>query len=509
MISRQPSSVIVRQYAHTLSFTAVKIVATVLLVYIVGKNLTPAENSDYTLIRSTVETGAYLLGMDLYVYLSRYIPGRPAAEGVELFKSVFVVEVILAVLVFCLMVGLNIDRKLAGILHISNWKLYRLGLLLLVVGMISAELLRLFKAFRRIEVSNYISFLRTHSWVFVLGLVCGEGHANLSWILGLWLVGMLLAAAYGLWRLDVVQLVRAPIDLRIFQKAIAFSWPVFASTLGSLAIRYLDVFALSLLLSPQETGIYAYVRYIINVGILFTATMVEDVLAAYIVASYNLQQWERAKALLTRLLKYALATVIAFIVLFGVAHTEILSIMAKAEYLAASRIVPVLLLGTLIRTFYIPFRLVLLLNERVGLLAKIELSGAALTLGLNLALIPRLSILGPAIAIVVANSWILGWALAIGRRYRLVHFGESKAANLLSAGAITAALLSGLRIGLSRSGIISQDVLGAVATLAITCVACIVTYLAGLFAFRVVDFAEISYAKELVMRAKGYLVGER
>ncbi|MFQ5354066.1 MAG: lipopolysaccharide biosynthesis protein [Thermodesulfobacteriota bacterium] len=491
-MNSRDKSIIVRQYFHTLFFTCIKIAATISLIYLIGKNLHPSENSDYALIRSSIEIGTYILGMDIYVFLGRYIPGRPRAESIRMFKSVFVLELAIALFICGVLLVTGLDLAIARSINIANTGLFRLGIAMLLVGAVSTELMRLFRALRMIEVSNIVNFLRTHSWIFILLVMWAMGtRIDLAWIMGFWFAGLIISGLYGLVKLGLLDFLRAPMDTGVYRRAISFVWPIYLSTAGAILTGYLDIFILSILRTPEETGIYAYAKSIVIVGILFTATMTEDVLAPHIVASYNRRESALASRLLSGLLKYALVTVVFFIVLFGLSSKEVLTILAKPGYLAATSFIPILLLATFIRTLTIPMRQVLLLKERVRLLSAIDISGAVITLSLTLALVERFSMTGAALALVFSNTFVAVAMTKSAGPYKLFSFMDAKVPGVLAAGGLSGALLFGIHYMVTpfyETG----DGLHALIVFSIMAVSFAVIYAAALLVFRVLDGADVT-----------------
>lgn len=491
-MSSKTKSIIVRQYFHTLFFTGIKIAATISLIYLIGKNLRPSENSDYALIRSSIEIGTYLIGMDIYVFFARYIPGTPKAESIRMFKGVFVVELAVAGLLCAVLLLTGLDRVVAGYINITNQGLFRIGVLMLFAGTVSAELMRLFRALRMIEVSNVVNFLRTHGWIFIMLALWAFGlKIDLTLIIGFWFAGMIIAALYGLFKLGLPEFIRTPMDTGIYRRAISFVWPMYLSTAGSILTGYLDIFIISILRTPEETGVYAYAKSIVLIGILFTATMAEDVLAPHIVAGYNRGESARVSRLLSGLLKYALVTVVFFIVLFGVTSREVLTVLARPGYLAATSFIPILLCATFIRTLTIPMQQVLLLKERVKLLSAINISGAVITLSLTLLLVRRFSMAGAALALVFSNTFVAAAMTRAAGKYKLFNIKDARVPGVLAAGAVSGALLAVIHYliapffpaGGGWSALMVFSILAAVFT---------VIYGTALFALRALDGSDVT-----------------
>lgn len=97
---------------------------------------------------------------------------------------------------------------------------------------------------------------------------------------------------------------------------------------------------------------------------------------------------------------------------------ELLLLMGKEAYLAATRVLPVLVLGYLFQMVYFIFVAIILYNKRSVLLPLISISSGLVTIGLNFVLVPRLGMFGAALSTDVAFFLMACLAFGFARRYR-------------------------------------------------------------------------------------------
>lgn len=431
MIS-QTRQKIARQYIHAAAFSVIKVVSSLLLLHVLGQNLSPQQYGVYSLISSTVTVGVYVFGLDLYSYLMRWVPGSPANETQAMFKTIEVFELALTGLVVLLAVSTGLYQDLASLLNIKgNSRLYRAGLLILVPSLVMRETIRYFFAVKRIEIANWLEFLGSSSYVYGLVLLWVIGvDIDLPVVLWLWGFALLVAILYGLNKLDARQLALSRVNGEILKDALAFSSPLFVATLSTQISTYADRFLLSVFHSARETGLYSLVYSLVVTGVFAWGALIGDVLKPYATEYHNRQQISQRDGVINLMLKYAYLVTIPLVVFILGVRIELLQLLAKSEFATSEDIVPVLLVAPVVIILAIPLRLILLLQEKTRLFASTSIAGAVFNTLLNVLLIPKYGLLGAAWASAFAFSAVLVLSYLSVRDGGIVSLRQSKVREL-------------------------------------------------------------------------------
>jgi O-antigen/teichoic acid export membrane protein len=478
-------------------FSAIKIPSAVLLLYVLGKNLSPQQYGVYSLINSTVIVGMYVLGLDLYAYTMRWVPGCSVRERGMIFKTLVVFELLVAGSIGVIVVSAGLDRTLASLLNIEgSWQLFRAGLLILMLNLVMREIIRYLFALKRIEAANKVELIGLSSFIYILALLwlVGKG-VGLPVVLWLWGVALMIAVWYGLAKIEVRQVAASPMDGNILRAAFLFSGPLYLATLGTQITGYADRFLLSSFLSASDAGLYSLVYNLVATGIFFWGSLFSEVLMPYVTEYHNREMLPQRDTMINLMLKYSyLATIPAAVLTFGL-RSEILQIMARSDFASAEAIVPILLVVPMAMVMVIPANTILLLQERTGLSAAVRFGGAVLNILLNIALIPRYGMLGAAWASVVGFGVVLILGYLSVYRSGIISWESSKARELLVANIVLLAFVHYARLGVSAW--LGHLELGAVAMLLLLGALAVLVYAVLVWMLRIMGSEEIQQLRGL------------
>jgi O-antigen/teichoic acid export membrane protein len=421
-----------RQFFHSLAFMVVRVISNILLIVILAKNLSPSGFGVFSLIRTTVIIGVYLVGLELYNYTNRNIPGRNTEEGAGLFGNVLFFETGFMILVFACLFGFGLDGAFARAINIGEHQgLLRIGFVILFMTLISREFMRYFVITKRIQYSNWINFFISNLWIILAALWwLWRGEVTIGQVIGLWLVTTTLALVYIGFTCREWKYLPKNLSPRTVKKAIGFSFFLYITSMTQQTSNRADFYLLSYYHGTRIAGIYTFSYTIVAFGIGFIGTILSDLLIPYITEYHNLGKKEEKLKVFTRLIHYGFLFIFPALLVFILEGRGIIPLIGKAEYLEAYRILPFLVIIMTVGNFVSAAQYLIFLENRIKLIALVNLVGAVTNIGLNLILIPRFSYFGAAIASVCSFSLVLMLFYWQIRRFKLIDISRIRWARL-------------------------------------------------------------------------------
>ncbi len=234
------------------------------------------------------------------------------------------------------------------------------------------------------------------SVVLVIELHLGVAGVLLAQALGL-AIGLLIGLrfAWGSFRLVF--------DWAKCREMLHFSIPLVPSGIGVFVTLYIDRIAIKELLTIADLGIFGTGYRIASVVSLLMVGF-QGALTPLVYANHRDSNAPRD---LARIFRYFVAGALMLIAGLSLFARELLFVFASAAYAQAALVVPFLALALLLSNMYI-FAPGLGLARRTGVVAVINVGGALINTGLNLLLIPRLGIVGAALATMISAGCIFG-----------------------------------------------------------------------------------------------------
>lgn len=249
------------------------------------------------------------------------------------------------------------------------------------------------------------------------------------------------------------------VNWALLKPMLKYGYPLVWSSFMALLLDASGRFFLAKYQGLAEVGLY-------TVGIKITALFAMGFLQPFgnawagIVFPISLRP--NAPATYTKILGYALVAamfVIALMLLFG---PYLVQFFAGRAYLSATRLMPWLFLPLALRLLEYWSSLPLYLKYKTQWLAPLGTFGAALCIGLNLLLVPRLGALGAALAWAGTLSATISFTAAVGRRYYQLPIDwrtAGFAASLWASGFLFSRVLAGFSSLLSFSASAAMAVL--------------------------------------------------
>ncbi len=427
---------IVGQILHTFVFRITSLILGFLRIFIFGKNFIPAQYGAYSLITASVSIGQYLLGLELYNYILRNVPGKEKKERLVIFKSIVSFEFVFPVLIVLLVILLNIDGFLCQKLNIPEYKYsFRFGLFIIVLMIIQMEFIRYFIAVKRIKFSNIIDISGTLTWILLLVVL---------WIIGVkitvpvalicWAIGISVTIFIGLFNIGVIDLIKSKINPNHLTRAFEFGIPLILVTIGYYIIEFSDRYILSYYKTTRDVGLYAYSYNIIKLIYTVFGSVVIRVFVPYLVEAHNKNNIADEKFYINGMLKYPLLVVLPIIIGILIVKQSLILTIAKPEYLLSAGIFPYLILIPIITIATYPAHYTNYLANRTKTIGINYVIGAAVNIGLNFLLIPKYSYYGAAVATVISLLLIMALMYWTARDKLLWNFSSLKVEKILVLG---------------------------------------------------------------------------
>jgi len=212
-------------------------------------------------------------------------------------------------------------------------------------------------------------------------------------------------------------------DATVFKKMLAYGWPIMVGSLAYITNENLDKLLLGEMLGKTQMGIYAACY---KLGVFMTLYIMAFRLGAE-PFFFNHAHKKNAKETYAKILTWFtifgslfMLIVIVYINLF--AHI----LLGKPEYYGALAIVPVILLANLFLGIYNNLSVWYKLTDKTRFGMYLSILGAFITIGLNLALIPKLGFMASAWATLTAYSVMAVTSYFYGKKHYKVPYNLKK-----------------------------------------------------------------------------------
>lgn len=213
-----------------------------------------------------------------------------------------------------------------------------------------------------------------------------------------------------------------------------FAWPLVPAGLGSMAVQVIDRPLLFHMLGQEAAGVYQ-ANYRLGIFMMMVVNMFD---AAW--RPFFLQRADKPEspALFARVCTYFTAGALFVFLGVTVFAADIARLLIHPDYWWGLGVVPLVTLGYLLNGLYVNFLAPATIAKRTSLVAWATGAGAAVNIGANLYLIPRMGLLGAAWATLAAYGVMAALMWASARKLYPVPYEWGR---LLHAGAAAAACL--------------------------------------------------------------------
>ncbi len=223
-------------------------------------------------------------------------------------------------------------------------------------------------------------------------------------------------------------------DRAQLKQLLVFSLPLVPAALGNFVLNMGDRFLLARYVTTADIGTY-------SLGYKF------GILLGVFVGTPFLQAWEPkraelyekdpgARAIFEKVFLYILFAMVGGALILCAFINEIVALLATPEYVRACLVTPFVAVGYIFYILYYTVDLGLFLKKKTFWYSIISAIAAAVNVGVNLILIPRIGMLGAAIATTISFMVLPVLAYFVSQRYYPVRYEFGKAARILGAGAV-------------------------------------------------------------------------
>ncbi|WP_297484114.1 oligosaccharide flippase family protein, partial [Sulfurimonas sp.] len=256
-----------------LGLRGLSMLAKFLLIIYIGKFLSVSELGEYGLFVTTVTISIYFLGLDFYTYNTREILAKEKEARLPLIRDQFVFHLLVYVIVLPLLLSIF----LFGIIE-TKFIVY--FYLILVFEHLAQELYRLYTTLQKPIFANFLLFLRTGLWVYVIIAVWYvniDGLKNLTTVWIGWIVGSFVSIIVGVVSLNKeydFKGLAEKIDWVWIKNGLKVSMPFFVATLAYKVIEFSDRYMIDYYMTKADVGIYTFFGSIANTINIVVFTLV-------------------------------------------------------------------------------------------------------------------------------------------------------------------------------------------------------------------------------------------
>ena len=404
-----------RQIGYIVGYNIILLLLSFIQLPILTKGLGAALYGTWSLITATISLIIPFVLLGLGEGTIRFLAaekdkGRIREDFLSACSVVFISGIAFSVFLFLLS-----DYLATFIFKDINSSTYiKLASILILLDSTSALVVSFFRTFRKIGVYAIIGMIQS---TFKVGLIV------LSILLGYKLTGVIIATIITSILFDVIILV-------IILKQIGFQLPRFSHLKSYLrfgiplaptqAILWIihtsDRYMISYFIGAAATGIYS-AAYAIGQYTSFFMVPINVVLLPTIAKSYDEGNLNETRNYLKYSVKYLMMTAIPAAFGLSILAKPILQILATSEFIPGSVVVPLVAFGAMLFSFYGICVYIFHLVKRTELVVRLLGISAVLNIIFNILLIPRMGILGAAVATLIAYGVLGMLTLMITRRY--------------------------------------------------------------------------------------------
>lgn len=228
------------------------------------------------------------------------------------------------------------------------------------------------------------------------------------------------------------------LDRPTARRALRFGVPIAAVNIGLWAMKASDRLLLQHFTSLAVVGLYSVACSVSKIAFDVIANAVTWAVVPFVYSTFTREPEHRAKAILARLATYNVAVLVTLGLATVLYARELILILASARYADAATVVPLVAAASMMQViWYIPARGINF-REKTFYFPIVVGASAALSLALNVALIPSLGMQGAAIAMLASQTACVGLTFPISQRLYPIPYEWGRLARLLIVATVIA-----------------------------------------------------------------------
>lgn len=367
----------------------------IFLLPILSKNLSIDDYGIWAQVNVTLVLVSYVMLLGLPYSMIRFMASVKGKEAVqEGFYSILAVAFLFSLLSAIL--AYIFSDKLSYALFDNNIAAVALLPLVIFIDPVNNTLFNYFRTFQKTKLHSFFLILNSYMAIVFIAYFIASGYGISGAIFGFLINKFILF-------LLMLAVIISEIGIKVphftnIRSYLAFGLPVVPGNLATWIISSSDRYLIGMLLGTAFVGYYSPGYVLGNMINLFAAPLsflLPSVLAAY----YDSGNLNQVRLILSFSLKYFLALAIPSTFGLSLLSRPILEVLSTPEIAAKGYLVtPLVALSSMMLGVYYVITNIIILEKRTSLSSNIWLIAAVLNMILNLVLIPRLNIVGAALA---------------------------------------------------------------------------------------------------------------
>lgn len=376
----------------------------VFLLPILAKNLSIDDYGIWAQVNVTLVLVSTVMLLGLPNSMIRFMASMKDEDAIKNgFYSILICAFISALL--SAVIAYLFSRPLSNLLFNGNSNIFDLLPLVIFIDPINNTLFNYFRTYQKTKLHSFFSILNSYMAILFIAYFIISGYGIYGAILGF----LTNKIALFLIMLGVIisQIgIKVP-DFRDIRPYLAFGLPIVPGNLAIWVITSSDRYLISILLGTAYVGYYSPGYVLGNMISLFSAPL-SFLLPSALAAYYDAGNLNQVKMVMSFSLKYFLAIAIPSTFGLSLLSRPILEVLSTPEIAANGYLVtPLVAISSLMLGVFYVISNIIILEKRTVLSSNIWLAAALLGLVLNLVLIPRLNILGAALTVLIAFSFVV------------------------------------------------------------------------------------------------------
>jgi O-antigen/teichoic acid export membrane protein len=384
----------------------------VILLPLLTKTLGAHDYGIWAQAQVTIGLALGFVGLGLPYAMSRFLPAKTNKEEIrEEFWSVFFLVSLATVVISAALIV--ISSPIANAFFEGVTEIVRITGLIILVWSLDTVLLSLFRAFRQMKTYALFVVVDAYTQVGLISFLVLSGYGLQAVVLAVLVIRFLILLAL----LPIIgsQIGFSKPRFSKIKEYLSFGFPTIPGNVAAWVVASSDRYIIGYFLGATSVGIYS-AAYGLGSLMIMLVGVLGFVLPPTLSKLYDEGRINEVRTHLSYSLKYFLAVAIPFVCGAAILAKPILKLFSTAEISSQGHfVVPLVAVSILFLGTYAVISSTLVLAKKTKMLGFIWIVAALINLGLNIAIVPRLGILGATLTTLIAYST----ALAVGSYYSI------------------------------------------------------------------------------------------
>jgi len=339
------------------------------------------------------------------------------------------------------------------------------GLVYLILGLVLLRAMgAAFWGFLRIEQrTKLFNVLTVCTRATTVAAVCSllpfTGHSARTYFTGTLLVETGLVIGLTIWLFSRGVLAPQYFTADLFRAAIGYGTPLVLYELAYAVLVSADRFLVRHYVGAEALGFYSVAYGLANNVNEFMVAPLGLALIPIYMKIWNSDGAEKTSAFLTTAFNIFMLAGIGVLAAIGAAAHSIVVFLASQKYAGADRLIPVILAGLLVYGANVFVAAGLLIHKRTGQMSWMLVIAAALNIGLNCLPLPRMGLMGGAIATLLSYLVCIAMLATASNRVLPLHTDFVSCAKYFLSGAVAWAAGSLLSVPTALGDLLVKSVI--------------------------------------------------